>query len=270
MDFFPVTWSAGDTGDGDTCRITAFGKTPDAQSACLHIKFTPYFFVEMPAGWSEARCRLFLAECWRAHGCDQARSQVVTRTSMWGFRGGKRQLFAQLAFNTLAGARKARYRLRDQGMSTYEASVDPVVRLFHLRGIGPSRWLHVDAWRAPAHLVADVDIEAECAFTAVGPSTLELRPPLVFASWDIEARSATGKFPVADKPDDNLIQIAVAFQRYGEAEPYHRAVTCLHQTDDVEGVQIMWTDAEGGVIDQWAELLKEHKTDVMLGYNTHQ
>lgn len=270
MDFFPVTWSAGDTGPGDTFRITAYGKLPDGQSACVHIRFTPYFFVEMPREWSEARGRLFLAETCRKHDCIQARSQLVTRKSVWGFQNGRQQLFAQLAFESLESCKRARYRLKSEGRQTYEASVDPIVRLFHLRGIGPCQWLRVTAFTAPAHLEADVDREIECLFTAVGPSARTTRPPLVLASWDIEAYSASGRFPVADNPDDKLIQIATAFQRYGEAEPYHRAVVCLGDTDDVEGAEILSTAREHHVIDAWAQLLRDHKTDVLVGYNTHQ
>ncbi len=278
MDIFPVTWSAGDTGPGDTFRVTCFGKTPVGDSACVHIRFTPYFFVEMPAAWSEQRCRLFLAECCQKHDCVQGRSQIIVRKSLWGYQNGRQQLFAQLAFDSLAACKRARWRLSDPkgggsaegAYKTYEASVDPVVRLFHLRGIGPCRWMRVAGWAEPKHLVADVDIEVECVFTAVGPSDRTTRPPLVYASWDIEARSASGRFPVADNPDDNLIQIATAFQRYGEAEPYHRAVVCLRQTDEVEGTQIEWSDFEHEVIDRWARMVREHKTDILIGYNTAQ
>jgi len=270
MDFFPVTWSSGDTGPGGTFRITAYGKNPDGDSVCLHVVFTPYFFVEMPADWSEARCRLFLAECCAKHECVQNRSQIVTRTSLWGYQNGRKQLFAQLAFESLEHFRRARYRLKNEGRQTYEASVDPICRLFHLRGIGPCQWVRVACTRPPATLEADVDLEVECMFTALGPSDLTIRPPVVLASWDIEAFSATGKFPVADNPDDKLIQIAVAFQRYGDPEPYHRAVVCLGDTSDVEGVQILATPHEHRVIELWAQLLREHKTDVLVGYNTHQ
>lgn len=75
---------------------------------------------------------------------------------------------------------------------------------------------------------------------------------------------------MADKPNDRLIQISTAFQRYGEAEPYARTVVCLGETDDVEGVDITWHAEEHRVIETWAELLREHKADVAVGYNTFQ
>lgn len=75
---------------------------------------------------------------------------------------------------------------------------------------------------------------------------------------------------MADKPGDRLIQISTAFQRYGEPEPYARTVVCLGETDDVEGCDITWHAEEHRVIESWAMLLREHKADVLIGYNTFQ
>lgn len=269
MDVFPVTWSAGDTGPGGTCRITVFGKTPDGDAACVHIKFTPFFYVQLPPGLSEAQCRPMLARWGQRYDLLDSKCRIVRRASLWGFQNGKTGLYAQLVCGSLEAFRKARWGIA-KDHETYEGSVDPVVRLFHLRGIGPSQWVRVAAHREPAHLVADVDLEIECNFTDVAPSDRTTRPPLVFASWDIEARSATGRFPVADNPDDNLIQIATCFQRYGEAEPFHRSVVCLNETARVDGVAIFWSDDEAKVIEEWAKVLREHKTDVLLAYNSHQ
>lgn len=88
--------------------------------------------------------------------------------------------------------------------------------------------------------------------------------------FDIECFSESGAFPVADKPGDKLIQISTTFQRYGEPQPYARTVVCLGETDDVEGVDITWHAEEHRVIETWAQLLREHKADVLIGYNTAQ
>lgn len=267
VDVFPVSWQAADA--DDQCRITAFGKTPDGRAACVHVLFTPFFYVKMPRGTSEAACRLHITMWSQRYDLLTDKCRVVTRKSLWGFQNGQSDTFAQLVFSNLAAFRKARWSLA-KDHDTYEGCVDPIVRLFHLRGIGPSRWFRVAGYRAPARPVACVDLEIECHFTQVAPSDLTVRPPLVFGSWDIEARSASGRFPVADNPDDNLIQISTAFQRYGEPEPYARTVVCLNETAPVPGAEIMWSAKEHEVIDMWAELLREHKVDVLLGYNTSQ
>lgn len=270
IDVFPVTWSVGDTGPGDACRITACGKTPDGQSACVHVAFTPFFYVLGPKGFSEPRCRPLMVEWAQRYGALLDKCRVVRRRSIWGFRNGEQRLFVQLVFPSLQAFRRARYGLARDKQETYEGGVDPVVRLFHLRGLGPCRWMRVARHHPPRAFVADVDVEVECSFLDVAPSKRADRPPLVFGSWDIECRSASGGFPVADRPEDRIIQISTAFQRYGEPEPYARTVVCLHETSPVDGVQISWHQHEHQVINEWARLVREHKTDVMLGYNTLQ
>lgn len=180
LEVYPVTWTASDAEPGPTCRVTVFGKCPDGQSACVHIRFTPFLFVEAPAKWTESRCKLLIAEACQRYGVIGSKSRVVRRTSIWGYQGER--LFVLLAFDTMAAHRKARWSLKRDGYQTCEAAVDPVVRLLHLRGLGPCRWLRVAAWNDPQRLEADVDIEVECDFTAVSPSERTTRPPLVFAS----------------------------------------------------------------------------------------
>lgn len=277
MDVYPVTWSAGDTGPGGSCRITAFGKAPDGASVCVHVRFTPYFFVKMPKEYSDARAQLFVTECSKRYeGLVTNKCAVVKRKCLWGYQAGAVHRFAQLAFDSVAAHKRARYDLPRRGFDTYEARVDPLVRLFHLRDVSPCRWVRVAAWTRPHRIVADVDVEIECALTAVGPSDRTTRPPLVFASFDIEAYShkpegnQPRKFPDGDDPRDHLIQVSTTFQRYGEPEPYHRLVTCLRETADVEGVQIVWSDKEEEVIERWAREIRAHKADVLLAYNSHQ
>lgn len=263
MDVYPVTWSVTDT--NDTCRITTCGKTIDGSAVCVHIVFTPFFYVGYDGSLAEGQ---LLMTTW-SKKYDIANSKIVTRKTMWGFTNGRTSHVIQLTFESLAAFRKARYGIGRE-FQTYEAMVDPLVRLFHLRGIQPCAWIHIRTWHDPEVPTADMDLELETSFTNVGPSECTARPPLVYASWDIEARSATGRFPVADNPEDNLIQISTAFQRYGDPEPFHKSVVCLNETDDVESVDISWSTKEHEVIQRWAQSLRDHKADVLLAYNCHQ
>ena len=270
MDVFPVTWSVAD-GDG-ACRITAFGKRLDGASTCVHVRFTPYFYVKLPSGWSEARARLYLSDCGQRYGIVRSKSMLVRRKCLWGFQAEREHTFAQLAFETLAAHRKARYGIKD--LPTYEAGVDPLVRFFHLRDIAPSSWVHVRSWEEPDRAVADVDVEIECALAAVGPSTVTARPPLVFASFDLECFSASSRFPKADNPEDCIINIATTFQTYG-SDAMDRVVVCHRETapvvtPDDDPVAIVWREREEQVIETWMKLVRSRKADVLVGYNTAQ
>lgn len=82
--------------------------------------------------------------------------------------------------------------------------------------------------------------------------------------------SASGKFPLADNPDDCIIQIATTFQKYGESEPYLRTVVALDTCDDVPGLEIFPVATEADVINTWVDLLRRESADIAIGYNTAQ
>ena len=270
IEFFPVDWIEGDVDEERPWyRIVAFGKTRDAQSVCVHVRFTPYFFVELPAEWSEARGKLFVTETARAHDGLPGKCMLVKRKSAWGFTNGRARLMAQLAFETRAAARRARTALSKKHQ-TYEASVEPLVRFFHLRNVSPAGWIRATACAPASSPIATADIEVETTFDRVFPGELTCQPPLVIASWDIETYSESGKFPLPENPNDKIIQISTTYRVYGQPEPYKRTVSCLSATDPVEGAEIAWFEHEHDVVNHWISGLRKEKTDVLIGYNTHQ
>ena len=145
LDVFPIEWVGEDTtaqdGDEPQYRVTMYGKTADGQSVCAHIAFYPYFFVDMPREWSDARRASFVAEAVMKHGAVPQYSRTVRRASIWGFRPRMPdgtpvlEAVAQLAFPTREAAKKARYKYKYEKRQTYEAAVDPLIRLFHIRDI---------------------------------------------------------------------------------------------------------------------------------------
>ena len=240
---------------------------------CAFIRWYPYFFVPLDAAWPAGRQSSFVTELVEKHGAVARLSKVVSRKTLWGFTGNEARPFGQLAFPTLAAARRARKRFK----TTYEASVDPIIRFFHVRGVPPSGWVCISSFAevcaGDRQTIADLEIET--TYTSVGPAADDggqiQVPPLVFASWDIECFSGSGKFPMSSNPADKIIQISTTFWRYGEAEPYRTAVVCLLETAAVGGgVDISWFGEEHEVIDAWIELLRAEKADVLLGWNTDQ
>ena len=274
LDIFPVDWTSGDVVPEDPkedpwYRITAFGKTPAGESATLHVRFTPYFFVELPSDWSEARGRLFVTETVGKHRGVASKSMLVRRKSAWGFTNNAARLMAQLAFPTKSAAQQARRALAKQHQ-TYEATVEPLIRVFHLRKISPAGWISASGCQPPKRREANTDVELETSFERLSPGVHGTRPPLVIASWDIETYSESGKFPLPENPRDYLVQISTAFQRYGDPEPYLRTVVCFRDTAPVEGAEIVSCEREHEVINEWIRLVRREKTDVLIGYNTMQ
>mgnify|MGYP006267482795 CR=1 FL=1 len=271
MDVYVVEWASGDVGEDDDVRfeIRAFGKTHRGESVVVRIQFFPYFFVKTP-GWSPARQSLFVHEAVTTYGASDAYSLPVQRKDAWGYSKGA-QPFVQLAFDTLKAQRVARARLAKAGMDTYEGGVDPVVRLCHVRNIPPTGWISVaGAVPVAERAFPNTDLEVCVPFQNVGPADRADAPPLVLCSWDIEVYSHDGSFPTADVPENSVIQIACAFQRLGEPEPYRAVVVCLDETAPIETGEIVAVATEADLFDEWVRVLNAEKVDILMGWNTWQ
>nr|BAA35142.1 DNA polymerase [Paramecium bursaria Chlorella virus CVK2] len=269
---FPTDWRCEDVipDKGESFfRINIFGKTAEGKTVCVQTKFTPYFLLEVPESWSPARTNLFITETAMKYDAIRPMCLSTKRKNMWGFDGGKMRNMVQFVFKTQAQLRKAKYRLKDQ-YQIYESSVDPIIRVFHLRNINPADWIRVSKAYPAQTRISNSDIEVETSFQHLGPVDDKTVPPLVIASWDIETYSKDRKFPLAENPTDYCIQIATTFQKYGEPEPYRRVVVCYKQTAPVEGVEIISCLEESDVMNTWMKILQDEKTDVSIGYNTWQ
>ena len=269
MEVYIVEWSTLDLDESagapaDRFEIRAFGKTEDGQSVVLRIAFYPYFFVKTP-GWTPARQKLFINDCVTRFNANDAYCLPVVRKDAWGYSTAKEN-FVQLAFDTLKAQRTARSRLA-KTMSTYEGSVDPVVRMCHVRGVSPTGWLTVSgSAKAKDRKFPNADIEVLVPFTGIGPSPRTVLPPIVLCSWDLEVYSHNGAFPTPGIPENAVIQIACAFQKLGAAEPYKKVVVCLHETSDVDGVEIVSCATEVDMYTEWVRILKDESVDILIGW----
>jgi DNA polymerase elongation subunit (family B) len=280
MKVFPIDWSGQDVvfNQEGACRyeIHCWGKTDENISVLLRIPFTPYFFVRpsSPEAWSTAQQRFFILDAVTKLRALFRYSTPVRRVPLLGFTNNAQVEFVQVAFETHEDFKKAKYKLgRDKSKKTYDGSLDPLLRFFHVQNIQPASWIEVDE--------RSFDATADCFVAGAGTrefvvpfkevkmaqATDQLLPPLVIASWDLECVSETGMFPMSSKPRDHIITIGTAFQRYGDESPYLRSAITLGTCDRIDGVDVVSCEKEEDVINTWLHLLAEQKTDVMVGYN---
>lgn len=254
VDIFPVTWDPQYA--AEPFHIVCRGKTRGGETVRVAIEFPCFLYVKLGGVGCNHAGRL--ASLVASTGADPAISCQVTRTDMWGFHPHK-EAFAQLGYRTHSAHRKARDILKQNKSRVYEGSVDPVLRLCHIRELSPTGWIRISHPLPPGG--------GRVRYQDVHKSPLESCPPLVFASWDIECYSSTKGFPVAHNDGDCVIQIATAFQVYGEPEPYKRTVVTLGPCSDISGVEVLTADTELAVFQAWVDLVKRESTDVLLGYN---
>ena len=137
MDFFPVDWSHEDVFDSSSepyFRLVACGKTVTGESVCCHVRFTPYFFVETPAEWTDARVRSFAADTADRHGGIASKCVPVQRKSAWGFQNSRKKtlVLVQLAggndgLNTVVPASDPAYRSARGTLGIAEEAVLPLI-----------------------------------------------------------------------------------------------------------------------------------------------
>jgi DNA polymerase delta subunit 1 len=271
LDFFPVDWSIDDRPDTSTCVITVRGKTVDGETVLCRLAYYPFFFVAIPPEWTPGRKALLMNEVFATHDPVHKYTVFVDRKDLWGFTNNQSRTFLQVAFSSLQLAKRAKYGLKRSGYKTYESSIDPLIRFFHVRDLRPAQWCRLTSWTTNTD-----DTILDAVFTDIHPcpDVTERRPPLILASYDLECYSASGAFPLAHKPDDAVITIGVTFQKWGDPEPYKRLAICLHDTDPLPpedvGIEIVSCDTEGDVIATFYQVLDMEHTDVVLGYNNWQ
>lgn len=288
IEFQAVSWigydhiddNGGDQNDDDSnssptvgeYQIDIFGKAADGRSVCVHVPFNPYFFVELPAFFTDMHVQTklltYLKDRMKGKQLDKhvMAFKLVKRKKFYGFTNNKEFSFACLVFKSIAASHYAASILK-KTYTIYENNVDPVLRLMHIRDLRSAGWIRVQNATNVLDKVTRCDVEVKANNKELFPIDREEIGPLVMASFDIECISADGAFPNPEDKDSPVIQIATCFQRYGESEPYKKHIVCLGNTSQIDGVDLVCTDSETEVMLLWSEQLVANKVDVLIGYN---
>jgi len=158
-------------------------------------------------------------------------SVIIERNKLYGFDNMKKHRFICLKFKNTTALNKVKnfwyiitadptslfgrkYKLkhhRYQGVNTelYEAKLPPLLRYFHIKEINPSGWIEIPNDK----IIENTDrpktyCKYECTidFKDIVPLPQKETPvPAIVASWDIEASSSHGDFPLAIKTYRKLI-----------------------------------------------------------------
>jgi DNA polymerase elongation subunit (family B) len=215
--------------DENRFKIQIFGINEKGETFCVFITdFEPFFYIKVGDDWGIDRKIEFLNHIKSRIGKYFENSitecKIIERNKLYGFDGGKKHKFVLLKFKNTSVMNKVKNlyyvygkngkRLNDNGYIfqdthtyLYEANIPPLLRYFHTKEISPSGWVCIPLKKAirVSEQITSCKYEYEIKNKDLIPlNNKETRVPYKICSFDIEASSSHGDFPIPKKSYNKL------------------------------------------------------------------
>ena len=278
--------------------VQMFGLNEKRETFSLLIDdFKPYFFIEVGDDWTHQHKNIFAAHLRTKLGNYYENSIVdvliVRKKKLYLFDNSKSYKFLKIKFNNLAVFNKAKrlwfedsknengqytQRLKPDGyiystenktynLKLYEAQIPPILRLFHKNNISPSGWIQFNTEKAEIiknkKTFCNFEFVVEYKYLKSMPEKNDLVPYKIL-SFDIEASSSHGDFPVPIKNYKKLADDLLQYNNFSKAdyteEILIRAVLTAFNYDNLNGINIVYTKSRQNklqienLIKTWLEL----------------
>jgi DNA polymerase elongation subunit (family B) len=212
--------------DTNSFVIQIFGVNEQGKTFSVTAEgYKPFFYVMVDDKWNIQMKEEFQGHLKEKLGKYYQNSitecKIIKRKKLYGFDGGKEHKFIFIEFANLNAFNKAKnlwytdynkghtllkngYRFRDTDIKLYEANIPPLLRFFHIRDISPSGWVAIPKKKALENKgeikSVNCDFEIKTNYKNIIPlNDKETRVPYKIMSFDIEASSSHGDFPVPIK-----------------------------------------------------------------------
>jgi DNA polymerase elongation subunit (family B) len=205
-----------------TFVIQMFGVNESGETFCLYVNdFNPFFFIKVGDDWNQGNANLLLNEIKRKIGAYYEDSivsaKIVDYHKLYGFSAGKKNKFVQIVFKNTTAMNKVKnfwydysgeyrkfknYEFQGIPLELYESNIPPLLRYFHIHNISPSGWIAIPLNKVSKCPVKTTTCKYEyiCLSANVRPlNDKETRVPYKICSFDIEASSSHGDFPLPKK-----------------------------------------------------------------------
>ena len=220
-------FSSGSSYYNKTMVIQIFGINETGQTCALFVEdMQPFFYVLVPDNWNEYTKKNFVNHLVKQLRFSDGmimkeRCALIKRKKLYGFDGGKQHNFILLYFKNLAVMNKVKnlwyvssentfdlnpdgYNYNGTSLKIYESNIPPLLRFFHMNEISPSGW--IEFTKSSATEVEISKKTTSCMFEYVismqdirSQPAKETPVPYKICSFDIEASSSHGDFPLAIK-----------------------------------------------------------------------
>lgn len=247
--------------------VQMFGINSKGETASILVTdYKPYFYVKIPDDWEESDRLAFMEQIKcdidAKYVGDVYGSNFINMKKLYGFDGGKKHLFLKIDFTSeiafkkvkdlwyISGMYNGEYRkdlAPDGYMDTiiYEAQIPPILRMFHIKSISPSGWISLPKTRCKRETTNKTTCKYEFTIKyndIISVPHKETNVPYKICSFDIEASSSHGDFPLAIKTYRKLsTNILDAWRNIGKRDPmdYIKDIIMTafdHSSHPVEGI----------------------------------
>lgn len=205
--------------------IQMFGINETGDTACIFVKnYKPFFYVKVAKSWTNQNVAILFAEIRNKletyHQKYFLSAELVEYNKLYGFSAGQKTKFVKLTFANMMTFNRVKnlwYYSSSKGerdrklkpmvsqnivLDLYESKIPPLLRYFHINNISPSGWVFIptNKMTIPDELTTSCKFEYVCDCEDLIPlPKKETRVPYKICSFDIEASSSHGDFPVPIK-----------------------------------------------------------------------
>jgi DNA polymerase elongation subunit (family B) len=217
-------------GDNKEFIIQMFGLDEKGKTYSIHLDdYQPFFYLKVSDNWNkskkEALIKYIINELGSYYENSIVDYKIIQRKELYGFNSGKKYNFIMIKFKNIQVMNKVKNLFyenknnerqlkknglifNDTNIYLYEANIPPLLRFFHIKNISPSGWIMIPKSKINKHniKITNCDFEYTTSYKAVIPlNDRETNVPYKICSFDIEASSSHGDFPLAIKTYKKLV-----------------------------------------------------------------
>jgi len=214
--------------DTNVFMIQMFGVDEYGKTYSVNVEgFKPFFYVMVNDKWSITMKEQFISHLKEKMGKFYSNSitdsKLVKRKKLYGFDNKKEHKFIFIEFANLNAFNKAKnlwytdyskgHQLLKNGyegfdentnIMLYEANIPPLLRFFHIKDMSPSGWIAIPKKKVIERKDESKSVNCDYEFVTnlkniIPLNDKESRVPYKIMSFDIEASSSHGDFPVPIK-----------------------------------------------------------------------
>lgn len=239
--------------DRNTFLIQMFGLDEHGKTYSVVVEgFKPFFYVEVNDRWTIQMKEKFISHLRGKMGGYYSDSitdsKLIKRHKLYGFDNKKLHKFIFIEFSNINAFNKAKnfwysdyqsghtllkdgYVFCDTNTKLYEGNIPPLLRYFHIKNISPSGWVAIP--KKKAVLIKEEQKKVNCHYeievninNIVPLNDKETRVPYKIMSFDIEASSSHGDFPIPIKTYRKLATNIVEYFEDIGVEQFDRQSIC--------------------------------------------